>query len=449
MSERIGRNCNKDYRKKHPSLQYSLWDAGNITGDIFVILSTLDVLWHTEFQSLSPADKALLLNLQEMFISCVLQTLRSTDLQFFLPDGTPKPWSGLHLNVVLPLFQGFTDGDSTGPVTRQSFADALHSPNDEVRKWAKLCRDSFNDLRDSPDPRLRDYWQYRLDEATKLANQSTKSKKPKSMYGSEREKLKRFQTVRDSGGWARVSSNGPGKRQGLRVRWNYFDFNLQDHLKLPVKVGDRVLIRPLLFDTPQELAYARKSLPTDPASRLMIALRVQKDNQDHWRWLSSSEQQAVFLMNYLADCLEGLTIAQSKALPRRRIPVNRRSRSAAKGLAENYLDDDQGEEDEENGGTDDSQEVEEAEEFQRVLRLNQLENNRSGHPSSQRHPVKDSDSTLRAYSQENMAEAGYEAVLCCQCQGLGGSIFMEGGHILANVHHWEMFTGHSLHDDPD
>jgi hypothetical protein len=378
LLERIGRHCNKDYRKKHPSLHYSLWDAGNITGDIFVILSTLDVLSHTEFQSLSPADKALLLNLQEMFMSCVLQTLRSTDLQFFLPDETPKPWSGLHLNVVLPLFQGFTDGDSTGPVTRQNFADALHSPNDEVRKWAKLCRDSFNDLRDSPDPRLRDYWQYRLDEATKLANQSAKSKKPKSMYGSEREKLKRFQAVRDSGGWATVTSKGPGKHRCLRVRWSYFDFNLQQRLKLPIKVGDRVLIRPLLFDTPQELAYARKALPTDPASRLMIALRVQKDNQDHWRWLSSSGQVAVFLMNYLADCLEGLTVAQSKALPRRRIPVNWTTRSAAKRLAGNYLDDDLGEEDEENGGTEDSQEVEEAGEFQRVSLVQELESEARG-----------------------------------------------------------------------
>ena len=44
-----------------------------------------------------------------MFMARVLQTLRSVDLPNFLANDAPKPWAGMHLNVALPLFQGFTE----------------------------------------------------------------------------------------------------------------------------------------------------------------------------------------------------------------------------------------------------------------------------------------------------------------------------------------------------
>lgn len=88
-------------------------------------------------------------------------------------------------------------------------------------------------------------------------------------------------------------------------------------------VGDEVLFCLLLFDSPNDLPYARKALPTDPASRLMVVVRIQKGGEDHWCWLSVYTDVAVEYMNHFADFLEGLSSTQSKLLSRRKFHVNR------------------------------------------------------------------------------------------------------------------------------
>ena len=62
--------------------------------------------------------------------------------------------------------------------------------------------------------------------------------------------------------------------------------------------------------------YAIAALSTDPANRMLLAVRVQKGGEDYWRWLSSPTQNAVEWMNHFVDYMEGLSIAQPTAPPK-------------------------------------------------------------------------------------------------------------------------------------
>lgn len=199
MRERLGRHCDQEYRRDRLSLHYSLWDSGNIVGESFVTLSNFKALSRLGIPSLTPEEYALLLNLEETFMACVLQTLRSVDLTWFLDDDVLKPWPGMYLNAVLPLFQGFINGDYGEPAKRETFADTLHSPTSDIQEWVKRCRDSFNDLRDSPDSQLREYWLDSLEKARKLAAALKKPRKDIVMYHAGKQKLQMFREIRNSG----------------------------------------------------------------------------------------------------------------------------------------------------------------------------------------------------------------------------------------------------------
>lgn len=78
------------------------------------------------------------------------------NLERYLPKGAFIPSAGLHLNIALPLCQGFST-QSGEVVTRQIFMDAIHS-SDAVREWAASWRNSHNSLGYSSNPLLRGYW---------------------------------------------------------------------------------------------------------------------------------------------------------------------------------------------------------------------------------------------------------------------------------------------------
>lgn len=94
-----------------------------------------------------------------MYTACVFQTLRHNDLEIYLPDDIAIPWGRRHLNVALPLWKWFSDETNMEEaVTRETFKDALFSPDPLVRQWAEGLRDSFRAIRSSPDRLQRGYW---------------------------------------------------------------------------------------------------------------------------------------------------------------------------------------------------------------------------------------------------------------------------------------------------
>ncbi|OQE00077.1 hypothetical protein PENVUL_c059G01980 [Penicillium vulpinum] len=88
----------------HPSLHYKIWEWLEETGE----LTSVFVKVAGFKQKLRGELDQLLLNLLEMFIACVFQTLRSSDLEFYLPDEVEICWGGRGLNVALPIWQGYT-----------------------------------------------------------------------------------------------------------------------------------------------------------------------------------------------------------------------------------------------------------------------------------------------------------------------------------------------------
>lgn len=99
-----------------------------------------------------------------MWMACVFQTSTSIHLHEFLPANVDKAWSGHHLNITLPLWQGFTDKKMQSTLEdaiggRASFQLLLFSPDLSIRRWAESTRQSFNDIRNSLDPIIRKYYE--------------------------------------------------------------------------------------------------------------------------------------------------------------------------------------------------------------------------------------------------------------------------------------------------
>lgn len=314
IRERIRKHCDEQYRKRHPSLHYSVWESHDVVGDIWVTLSRFpdsNLLGDSSIFRPTLEERALLLNLQEAYMSCVLQTLRRHHLERYLPENTFMPWAGSHLNLALPQWQGFST-QSGEVVTRQTFIDALHSSDPALRKWAASWRNCYNTLRDSPDPRLRGYWAQNMAD---MRNRDVSA----AHKGKQKAKMERYRQLLDSGGTARIHQDKRTDRLFFVWGEDHFVFPILNALRAlwPCKAGDLVHFRPLLFQEPQKVPFARKALATDPASRLIIAAKVERDGKDFWAWPFTHGQRAVLGMNYFVDCLEGLSLTQSRLLPRR------------------------------------------------------------------------------------------------------------------------------------
>jgi hypothetical protein len=84
----------------------------------------------------------LLLNLVEMWMCNVFQTLPRTSLEKYAPLGSRIAWAGQHLNVALPLWQSFRDNEDSKlweeqamGVSKEGFRDFLFSADPPIRAW--------------------------------------------------------------------------------------------------------------------------------------------------------------------------------------------------------------------------------------------------------------------------------------------------------------------------
>jgi hypothetical protein len=251
----------------------------------------------------SSEEGQLLLNLQEMWMSLVFQTLRGFHLDEFLPPGSNKLWAGNHLNVSIPLWQSFTaipNAETKGGSL--AFKEYLCHKDPAVRHWAEDARDAFNDLRNSPDPLLRRYYLDLNQGARRTARAAWEKKK----YDELREYL--------SGKVVIVTESHDGELR--EVSAGSFRFTISRKLGLNVHGGDKVLLRMHLAETsPHPRAYAHKARLDEPASRLAVS--IEGVPGDFFEWLTTSGNLNVQKMNSLVDVLEGLTLEESESLPRR------------------------------------------------------------------------------------------------------------------------------------
>lgn len=174
---RIRKHKDPRHRWKNRGLHYAVWDSAVDMKSAFVTLAILDAPFSTKTQ--------LVLNLAEMWMCLKFPTLTSLHLGSWLPKSTNAIWSGNHLNVALPLWQGFTDTQENKDITdaiggRSTFQQYLTSEDSVIRAWAEQTRDAFNDIRNSPDPEIRNYW-WDLHKERILKAQDTWGKKKASM----------------------------------------------------------------------------------------------------------------------------------------------------------------------------------------------------------------------------------------------------------------------------
>ncbi|OJI79386.1 hypothetical protein ASPTUDRAFT_130632 [Aspergillus tubingensis CBS 134.48] len=300
LSERIANHNDPWYRRTHASLHYHVWDSVKDIESTFVTL--------VELKSSTTNADACLLNIQEMWMACIFQTLTAKHLDEYLPLGVCRMRSTRHLNVVPPIWQGFTGNDSAPAEAcggREAFQNLLLSPDPEIRRWAKAVRDSFNDLRNSPDPILRYYYSDIMARNRKLAEKAV-----------EMRKMKELQNVLTNGSQKTVSGYDDD-RSAQTLVCSDFCFIISRSLKLGLRVGDQVQLRFHLIEAPTQFAYANKALPTDPASRLVVSIEGIGKNGSFHVCLSSRGERIVRKMNSLVDALEGYTLEESKSFSRR------------------------------------------------------------------------------------------------------------------------------------
>ncbi|KAE8322237.1 hypothetical protein BDV39DRAFT_218849 [Aspergillus sergii] len=248
LRERV-RTHNDIYRRKHSAEDME---------SIFVTLVTSEKPTSVKTQ--------LLLNLHKMWMALVFQTLTSLHLDEYLPDSVNRLWSGHHLNVALPLCEAVSG--------RISFQQHLFSEDPTIRQWAESARDAFNDIRNSPDALLRQYYQNLLSKRQAQGQQTWQKKK---------------------------------------------SMNIMRYLE-PTKTTVKVS---------HEGKMCEVSCARDPASRLAISISGYNTQGSFHTWLQTKGSRNVFKINPLVDVLEGYPLEESEQFQRRWHPRRMVSRDSS------------------------------------------------------------------------------------------------------------------------
>ncbi|PLB50512.1 hypothetical protein P170DRAFT_463696 [Aspergillus steynii IBT 23096] len=279
LKDRVRLHKSRRHQSQHASLHYFIWNTTMRKKSDFVTLYTAS---HDE---LCPTHRQLLLNLAEMWMCCLFQTLSTVHLEKYLPTPGPKPWAGHHLNVALPLFQSFTDSPDQDAVSRQTFTELLRSTDPEIRQWAESLRDAYNQLRNSPDPNLRDYW-----------NQQMRYSMDQDAIAQQAKSISHIQQY--------LSGKSCQVKFGLTC--GQFTFAIPQGLELEFKQGDQVVIQFHLASSEHPRKHVGDARGTDPACRLAVSISGHDGQGRFHAWLLvKGAYKTLCKMNTLVDILEG------------------------------------------------------------------------------------------------------------------------------------------------
>ncbi|OJJ49591.1 hypothetical protein ASPZODRAFT_128080 [Penicilliopsis zonata CBS 506.65] len=303
LSKRIGDHEDSDYRRDNPSLHYYVWDMEGGLASEFVTLAIFNEA------SLPQISRHYILNLEEMWMACILQTLRATDLEKYLPQAS-MPWAGFHLNIAPPIWQRFPgevgETATKGP-SREDFIQLIFSGQCKQMDYAEELRKAYHSLCNSPDKRLRQYY---LDNQRRASGLGTNAWQQK--------KYTAYQTFLEHGVEKRVKEVAGS----IQINLNDYTFIVNRQLKSPISPGDLVHIQLFLTETPSPLRYCQRAQLTDPSSRLLVLIKAsdelkQKGGEEFHRWLFCNGWDVPRRMNSLVDTLEGMSYEQSVQEERR------------------------------------------------------------------------------------------------------------------------------------
>jgi hypothetical protein len=300
ISERIKRHLDTWYRKKHPLLHYFVLDSREMESKSVIL---------TLKQTGKPQIPGLLLNLLEMWTCVLFQTLTIRGLREYLPENAQLIYPGVHLNVALPLHQRLAEEEGDQEQAYRAFSGLYRSNDPMIQRYYQCLRQKFLNLKNSPDPALRECY---MSVYRKIGQAGTAAKKKKTVALA-------------LSGVERVV-----KETIHHQKFVYYYFSISHcSFRLPKSMvslenGSKVHVQCCLRpDRPHPNAYAKHALPSDPAARLGMKIRGKDVQGNNFAlWLARGGEQTAKQMNTFVDDLEGVPIEETEKRERRYLPVN-------------------------------------------------------------------------------------------------------------------------------
>ncbi len=158
IANRICHHEDINYRKRHPSFHYYWWDLNKEDPSKRIESRYIFPCAFTETTQLDP----LILNMLEMWVSLILQSLSKSVFEDYLPSNTLALSAERHLNLMNPLYQS-----SQTPERAEALLSInVYRTKDPSRhEYYQQMRRCFHNMKDSPDPEYRRYYE----ETTKRA----------------------------------------------------------------------------------------------------------------------------------------------------------------------------------------------------------------------------------------------------------------------------------------
>ncbi|KAI9746719.1 MAG: hypothetical protein M1818_000434 [Claussenomyces sp. TS43310] len=310
LLRRISQHNNPDHPKKHPSLHYHAMDLDNMAS-AFVLLASQIPQETGQHQYLQ--------NIIEMWCCLMFDTLAAADRQEYLPQGEELPPSLYGLNVVIPLWHGFSNWTSTNIWRRHSYTipkrlshmgketEVWSGSNGLVKEYQKALRDRFSALRFSPNPQHQQYY-FQVKRKAQATSASIKTARTvrETLLGVGKE-VKTYNCQFRPGRYNSMFCVFVGPFCIWIPKTSLRSCAPTVHFRARLPDGER-----------HSEMYASKAQLSDPAARLAIQITSQfEDSSYETTWLRSNGKQIVKKMNTSVDHIEGIPIEVITKTPRR------------------------------------------------------------------------------------------------------------------------------------
>ena len=305
LKNRLKDHMNPLKRNKHPSLHYHAWDScpGNLSE--FVVLAYLDDI-RTNNSSIGTKDDLLKMNIIELWGTLIFQTLPKRELEKYI---NPTTIIGRqHLNVFNPLWQGVSSLEDVFPnlSRKERFTTLLHGADEITRSYYYSLRDEFFELKNSPNPTSRAYYNARreLSLAT-LADASAKKAAQvleDLMCGCEKV--------------VRTSTNA----FTYYISFGSVSFRISKKNYPGIVPGMTVFAQGILYEGIASACYCTETQESDPARRFCLRITGLSLSRPFTYFVQAGGDTTTQEINALVDLLDGHKKEDIINRPRRLLP---------------------------------------------------------------------------------------------------------------------------------
>jgi len=302
IANRICHHEDINYRKRHPSFHYYWWDLNKEDPSKRIASRYIFPCAFTETTQLDP----LILNMLEMWVSLILQSLSKSVLEDYLPSNTLALSAGRHLNLMNPLYQS-----SQTPERAEALLSInVYRTKDPSRhEYYQQMRRCFHNMKDSPDPEYRRYYE----ETTKRAA----VKRSETVNQITRQECLNGKFVQVSNEVYQRKSDGGDLNNGHFFIWD-MDIHFPARL-MPIENNTLIWIKCYLAEPSKRhpYCYTPKSRDSDPSKRLGIWIKgIDAAGREFESWVYCQGEMKVKCANTIVDLLQGRSYRTIVRFPR-------------------------------------------------------------------------------------------------------------------------------------